>query len=176
MTDPPTDTVRGYIYRLNCYYNLHGLIEHRCPECGRRFDPADPATFSRTPDPQHLPKLVQRVALAINETVRQATAPDAATLRELALRQRLGRVERENAALRTQLDLLIDLMTQKGVLGTSDAESIRTAVLPSEAEALQHVTDEEESPPGETDQEPSPELDELGRAAAQARRGMQLRD
>ena len=31
---------------LDCRYLLKGLPEHRCPECGRSFDPDDPATFS----------------------------------------------------------------------------------------------------------------------------------
>src|SRR5262249_55404811 len=30
-------------------YNLSGLTEHRCPECGRPFDPANHRTFCRTP-------------------------------------------------------------------------------------------------------------------------------
>lgn len=28
-----------------CQYNLHGLPEPRCPECGHLFDPTNPATF-----------------------------------------------------------------------------------------------------------------------------------
>ncbi|MCL2649034.1 MAG: hypothetical protein FWD61_18880 [Phycisphaerales bacterium] len=28
-----------------CGYDLRGLTSHRCPECGRHFDPADPATM-----------------------------------------------------------------------------------------------------------------------------------
>lgn len=30
---------------LSCKYELSNLTEHRCPECGREFDPNDPATF-----------------------------------------------------------------------------------------------------------------------------------
>ena len=30
---------------LGCRYNLKGLAEHRCPECGRAFDPSDRNTF-----------------------------------------------------------------------------------------------------------------------------------
>jgi hypothetical protein len=30
---------------LTCKYDLSKLTEHRCPECGRAFDPADPKTF-----------------------------------------------------------------------------------------------------------------------------------
>jgi hypothetical protein len=28
-----------------CHYSLANLTEHRCPECGRAFDPNDPNTF-----------------------------------------------------------------------------------------------------------------------------------
>ena len=31
---------------LHCGYDLRGLTEHRCPECGRQFDPGEPATFA----------------------------------------------------------------------------------------------------------------------------------
>jgi rRNA maturation protein Nop10 len=34
---------------LNCGYVLLGLPEGQCPECGRPFDPAEPATFSTKP-------------------------------------------------------------------------------------------------------------------------------
>jgi len=30
---------------LNCGYDLRGLPENRCPECGRAFDAADPASY-----------------------------------------------------------------------------------------------------------------------------------
>jgi rRNA maturation protein Nop10 len=29
----------------SCHYSLKNLTEHRCPECGREFDPNDPSTF-----------------------------------------------------------------------------------------------------------------------------------
>ena len=32
-------------YCLGCSYCLEGLTEHRCPECGRRFDPVDEDSF-----------------------------------------------------------------------------------------------------------------------------------
>ena len=34
---------------LNCGYDLFRLTVSRCPECGRAFDPGDPATFTRLP-------------------------------------------------------------------------------------------------------------------------------
>jgi predicted amidophosphoribosyltransferase len=30
---------------LSCKYDLSHLTEHRCPECGRTFDPSDALTF-----------------------------------------------------------------------------------------------------------------------------------
>ena len=30
---------------LDCGYDLHGLPEDRCPECGRAFDPGDSSTY-----------------------------------------------------------------------------------------------------------------------------------
>jgi hypothetical protein len=36
------------MFCIDCGYELHGLQEHRCPECGRDFDPGVEATFART--------------------------------------------------------------------------------------------------------------------------------
>lgn len=33
---------------LSCQYDLSSLTEHRCPECGRAFDPKDANTFAIT--------------------------------------------------------------------------------------------------------------------------------
>ncbi len=42
-TDAPPLRCRG------CFYILENLPAGRCPECGRPFDPADPATVTRRP-------------------------------------------------------------------------------------------------------------------------------
>lgn len=34
---------------LDCGYDLRELSEYRCPECGRRYDPAKPETFLQQP-------------------------------------------------------------------------------------------------------------------------------
>lgn len=34
---------------LDCGYDLRELAEHRCPECGRAFDPAKPETYAGLP-------------------------------------------------------------------------------------------------------------------------------
>lgn len=38
--------VQSPVYCLSCKYDLRNLNEHRCPECGRPFDPGDDRTFS----------------------------------------------------------------------------------------------------------------------------------
>lgn len=37
---------------LGCDYVLNGLVENRCPECGRSFNPQDPSTFYAGPTPE----------------------------------------------------------------------------------------------------------------------------
>lgn len=43
FTPSPSDAARGRCRK--CDYPLRGLIENRCPECGRPFDPGDPKTM-----------------------------------------------------------------------------------------------------------------------------------
>ncbi|MCC6907920.1 MAG: hypothetical protein IT430_08285 [Phycisphaerales bacterium] len=47
---------------LSCNYDLQNLAEHRCPECGRVFDPGDDRTF-RSPDSARLRVPVNLVLL-----------------------------------------------------------------------------------------------------------------
>ena len=35
---------------LNCKYDLRNLAEHRCPECGREFDPKEAKTYQADRD------------------------------------------------------------------------------------------------------------------------------
>lgn len=38
-------------YCRRCGYMLHGLVDHRCPECGTTFDPADAGSYRTSPLP-----------------------------------------------------------------------------------------------------------------------------
>ena len=57
------------MYCLGCGYCLHGLTEHRCPECGRPFVPGDPRTYSDTDKPHRklgiVPAIVCTIATVI---------------------------------------------------------------------------------------------------------------
>lgn len=37
------------MFCLGCGYDLHALTVHRCPECGRVFDPNTPGTYLLAP-------------------------------------------------------------------------------------------------------------------------------
>lgn len=56
---------------MTCGYQLHGLAEHRCPECGRPFDPADPKTMSKINSsalkhwPMHAPGWIFHLTTAV---------------------------------------------------------------------------------------------------------------
>jgi hypothetical protein len=48
---------------LNCKYDLRNLAEHRCPECGREFDPNDATTFLTAATHLEFLTTVQRVLI-----------------------------------------------------------------------------------------------------------------
>jgi hypothetical protein len=37
------------MYCKSCHYSLENLVDLRCPECNREFDPEDPSTFDVEP-------------------------------------------------------------------------------------------------------------------------------
>lgn len=45
--------LRDTAHCLNCRYLLRGLPDHVCPECGSKFDPADPLTYFDSQRPNH---------------------------------------------------------------------------------------------------------------------------
>lgn len=51
------------MYCRQCDYDLHGLSEQRCPECGQRFDASDPKTFHTTPRRQRRRRLALQMLL-----------------------------------------------------------------------------------------------------------------
>lgn len=51
---------------LGCDYLLIGLSEHRCPECGRAFDPADETTFSTKTRSQRRRQLAKNLVVPLS--------------------------------------------------------------------------------------------------------------
>ena len=58
--EPPSVPQDFHGFCPRCHYNLRGLAEPRCPECGRGFDPSDPRTYSFTPRSDRLRKAARR--------------------------------------------------------------------------------------------------------------------
>jgi hypothetical protein len=56
---------------LGCEYPLDGLPEHRCPECGCQFDPADPRTFRDGPRPS----LLKRTLTGLDKSLLAPATP-----------------------------------------------------------------------------------------------------
>jgi hypothetical protein len=50
---------------LGCGYELRGLPEPVCPECGRAFDPGDPKTFDARTAAQRRRRLILRVLVLV---------------------------------------------------------------------------------------------------------------
>src|SRR5687767_6979345 len=73
----PPETGGTPRYCLRCFYDLRGLPENRCPECGRFFDPDDPRTYSATVSPERLRNAVKQAASAVSETWRMLNPPPA---------------------------------------------------------------------------------------------------
>jgi hypothetical protein len=57
-----------------CGYALAGLSDNRCPECGRRFDPARRRTFSRWPRGWRIRRWLRRLAIVAAVMLTLATA------------------------------------------------------------------------------------------------------
>ena len=119
-----TPRVDFHGFCLRCFYDLRGLPEPRCPECGRRFDPADPRTFSATPSPERVQQLLHKTATSLMEGLQFLNPTDAQALRRASVERRLGELARENADLRVFVDLLAGLLVEKGVVRPEEVEDI----------------------------------------------------
>ena len=59
-------TIELEIRCLSCGYQLRGLSQSVCPECGRAFDPSDPKTFeSRPPEWRRRRRFRRAIALVV---------------------------------------------------------------------------------------------------------------
>ncbi|MDB5172977.1 MAG: hypothetical protein JWO87_1865 [Phycisphaerales bacterium] len=146
------------MYCLGCFYDLRGLPEDRCPECGRFFDPANHRTFSRAAKPDGLKQLAhKKIAGAV-----QLLAPDD-TPRVIQMVRRMADATTENARLRDYIAGLIASLVERGAVSPEEAEQILLHV----ETPLAVVVEEEPVATEEPEPAPSDELLELGRIVAE---------
>lgn len=161
------DASMGIGWCLGCYYDLRGLTSRRCPECGRPFTPGRRDTYSATPKPERLRKLVE----AAMDLVTPAEDAAAQRTRLMALRHAstLGEVHElraEVAGLRMLVDRLARLLVGKGMVTKDEWMEIWAAAegLKAEVRDPLRVVDDDAAEEAEADSAASPELEELGRA------------
>ena len=85
-----------------CGYDLRGLRGGRCPECGRGFDPKDPATFRRSR--RRVPRGVRVAGGALARGVGLALASFAVTIAIVAGLAALADIERSPIPVRLHDD------------------------------------------------------------------------
>jgi hypothetical protein len=66
---PQDQTTTSSMYCRKCGYQLEGLLEFRCPECGQPFDPDSPRTFLRHPNAWRRRLWLRRVLIALGSLV-----------------------------------------------------------------------------------------------------------
>ncbi len=147
---------------LRCYYDLRGLPEPRCPECGRLFNPADPRTYSPTPSAERVHKLLHKTATSLMDSLQFLNPKDPEVLRRASVERRLGDLARENADLRLFVDLLAGLLVEKGVMRHEELLDILRNVQEASAAPMADIVDDTADNP---EAEPSSDLLELGQAA-----------
>ena len=104
------------MYCLKCYYDLRGLPANRCPECGRGFSPDNPASFSSTPRPDRLHKLVRQASDLLTDALSAIETTDPATRALAPVRRAVARLSAENASLRRQVAALTQVLLDAGVI------------------------------------------------------------
>lgn len=115
-------------YCLGCSYNLRGLSEPRCPECGRAFRPAAPSSYSLTPRGRSA-ALLQFVEAARGKG--RGHLPWTVSRRVLWLDGRVRELAARNAELESMLAALIDLLVARGVVRPEElGDSMQPGVVP----------------------------------------------
>ena len=122
---PPPPVPLNFVgYCLNCSYNLRGLSEARCPECGRRFRPSAPSTYSLRPRSRSA--ALKQLAEAARGKGR-SHLPWTVSERVLWLEGRVRQLSAQNAELEWTVRTLVDLLVSRGVLGLEELERLMQA-------------------------------------------------
>ena len=147
------------MFCLTCFYDLRGLAVSRCPECGRPFSAGNPKSFSPTPRPERLHKLLTQASALLAAAMASVEPADPVARAVAPLRRQVARLAVENWELKQQVAALTAVLLDRGLIDPADLE----AALERAAEASNvEVVDDT---PAEADGEPvAVELLELERA------------
>ena len=118
------------MYCLACHYDLRGLTEHRCPECGRPFAPGSPRSFSPTPRPEPLRRWVRQASTLLSEAVSALEPTDPVARAMLPLRRQVGRLSAENFELRQQVAALTRVLLDHGLITPAELDAAVIAAPP----------------------------------------------
>jgi len=121
--NPPGWYLGSSIYCRHCHYNLRGLDQNRCPECGNAFDPSDAQTFSRSPSPDRIKQLIRRVRTRIADSSTVLLPDDATASRLTKLSRRVAALSMENDQLWEHATWLMGLLMEKGIITEQDVQN-----------------------------------------------------
>jgi hypothetical protein len=159
------------MYCLGCRYNLRGLPENRCPECGRSFDPSRPTTFARQQHPTPLRDLAQAFLKGVEQgspdstllLLRQLRRQRSERLRKALESQEMQSLRGENELLRSKLREVLELMLAHDLIDRDGIERIFAEIEQAAAIPVELVDAE-----AGDDSEPSADLLDLQKAVEEA--------
>src|SRR2546423_1253480 len=99
------------MYCRNCYYDLRGLPSNRWPECGSVFNPNDGATFSRSPGPQRIKKLLRAII-----PPSQPPARSGSVNAQKVLENKVRQLQQDNDLLWDHVAWLLCCLLEKGII------------------------------------------------------------
>jgi hypothetical protein len=147
-------------YCGHCFYDLRGLPEARCPECGRTFDPCDARTFTLVPRSDRVRKTAQRTLNSLLRALQTRHPQDPAAARRVAEARQLVELRSENVALRQLVESLLQVLGARGILTPQDIAAIDCDV--ERALSAPQIVDDTEA---DTDEQVTPDLLDIERAA-----------
>jgi len=170
----PSETDSG-MYCLGCRYDLRGLPENRCPECGRSFDPSQSRTFARQQHTTPLRDLAQSILKSMDQgstdstevLLRQLRRLRSDWLKETLQSAEMQRLRNENELLRTRLREVLNLILAHRLI---DREGIDRMFAEIEQAAVPVELVDDPAEPQEELEAPTAELLDLQKAVEDASR------
>ncbi len=149
------------MYCLTCFYDLRGLVEHRCPECGRLFSPQNRASFSTVPHKERFNKLVKQASSLLSDALTAVEPADTISRAISDLRRQVGRLSTENLELRQKLMALTQLLIERNLI---DPAALAQAVDQLQQVSDLEIIDDTDIPVAEETETATAELLELSKA------------